>query len=65
MNILNSYVIDDTLIVELCGEGKAKNGNQYNNEYCWIIEFDHDKIISITAYLDTLLLDNILMENEK
>ncbi|MCP3943147.1 MAG: hypothetical protein GY710_16890 [Desulfobacteraceae bacterium] len=64
LQILNTYFTDDTLIIEIQGEGKAKNANHYNNEYCWFIKFEDDKIIKITAYLDTLLLDTILINNE-
>jgi ketosteroid isomerase-like protein len=65
MHILDSYVDNDTLIVEMRGEIKAKNGEDYNNEYCWIFKFINDKITSITAYYDSLLVNKTLIANEK
>ena len=65
MHILEIYVAGNTLIVEMRGEVKAKNGQDYNNEYCWIFKFnDNNKIVSITAYYDSLLVNKTLAENE-
>lgn len=60
MHILDTYIDDDVLIVEMKGEAKTKNGQDYNNDYCWIFKFANDKIVSITAYYDSLLVNKIL-----
>ena len=58
--VKNYYSCKQTLILELEGKMKTIDCRDYNNQYCWIIEIDGNHIISITAYLDTLLLDKIL-----
>jgi len=60
MHILNTYTDKDVLIVEMKGEVKAKSGDDYNNDYCWIFKFANEKIISVTAYYDSLLVNKIL-----
>ena len=64
MHIINTYTDDNVLIVEMKGEVKAKNSQDYNNDYCWIFKFANEKIISVTAYYDSLLVNKILNENE-
>ncbi|KAF2119454.1 hypothetical protein BDV96DRAFT_642478 [Lophiotrema nucula] len=53
-------------VVELRGLGGVlKNGNSYNNEYCWVTRFNEEgKIISVRAYLDTAKLRDALEGNE-
>ncbi len=63
LQVIHSYTTENSLILELQGDMQTKSGKCYNNEYCWIIRFNDDKIVSITAYLDTLLLDNILLDD--
>lgn len=65
MHILDTYVDHDALIVEMHGEVKAKNGQDYNNDYCWIFKFNNNKVIKLTAYYDSLLVNKTLNENEK
>lgn len=64
MHILGTYVADDVLIVEMRGEVKTKSDSDYNNEYCWIFKFNDNKVFSITAYYDSLLVNKTLSENE-
>ncbi len=40
------------------------SGQPYHNQYCWIIKTDKEKITSITAYLDTLLLERVINQEE-
>ncbi|KAF2732301.1 hypothetical protein EJ04DRAFT_470328 [Polyplosphaeria fusca] len=53
-------------VVELRGiGGLLKNGNAYNNEYCWVVQFDeHGRITAVRAYLDTAKLRDALEMNE-
>ena len=60
MRILDTYIDNNVLVVEMRGEAKTKDGQDYNNDYCWIFKFANDKIISITAYYDSLLVNKIL-----
>ena len=60
MHILDTFFDYVVFIVEMNGEAKTKNGQDYNNDYCWIFKFANDKIVSITAYYDSLLVNKIL-----
>ncbi|MCK4608886.1 MAG: hypothetical protein KAT71_05360 [Gammaproteobacteria bacterium] len=60
MHILDAYVAGNVFIVEMRGEVKTKRGRNYNNEYCWIFKFDGKKIASVTAYYDSLLVNQTL-----
>ncbi len=64
MHILNTYVDGNTFIVEMHGEVKTKNQQDYNNDYCWIFKFNNNKVASLTAYYDSLLVNKTLKENE-
>ena len=43
----------DTVIVEMTNRGKARNGNDYENEYCFVFELEGGKIRRIREYVDT------------
>jgi uncharacterized protein len=47
------YCDGDTVIVELTNRGKASNGKQYENEYCFVFELENGKVRRIREYLDT------------
>lgn len=38
---------------ETNGRGKLRNGNEYNNLYCWVIEVRDDKVCAIREYMDS------------
>lgn len=60
MEILNSYVTDTAMIIEMKGSAKLKAGGTYNNEYCWILHFENEQLIAVTAYYDSLLVNQTL-----
>ena len=43
----------DTVVCETRGTGKLKNGKDYNNVYCWVIELKDGKIFAIREYMDS------------
>lgn len=51
----------DTVIVELTNTGKAFNGRDYRNEYCFVFEIEGDKIRRIREYVDMLTVKEALM----
>ncbi|HTT74819.1 MAG TPA: nuclear transport factor 2 family protein [Candidatus Binataceae bacterium] len=51
----------DTVIVELTNRGKAFNGKDYENEYCFIFEIENNKIRRIREYVDLLTVKETLM----
>lgn len=64
MHILNTYCDNEkrVFIVEMQGEAKTHMGGNYNNQYCWIFQFDSlfSKVTKLTAYYDGLLVNNTL-----
>jgi|SRR5271163_1540575 len=55
------HAAGDTVIVELTNRGKAFNGKDYENEYCFIFEVESSKIRRIREYVDLLTVKETLM----
>jgi len=51
---------EDCVVVEARGEATTKNGQPYNNTYCWIFRLDGGKVREITEHLDTELVATAL-----
>ena len=49
----NIFCKGDTVCVESRGQGKLRNGNYYNNQYCWVIEIKDDLVYKIREYMDS------------
>lgn len=64
IHILDYYICGQTLIAEMRGDVSTKAGGNYNNEYCWVFHFKDNKVIKLTAYYDSLLVNKTLTENE-
>ena len=65
MHILGTYIDGDTMIVEMRGKAQTKNGGHYNNEYCWIFHFRDNRIVHLTAYYDSLLVNQTLTDQTR
>ena len=52
---------DNTVIVELTNHGKAANGKDYRNEYCFVFEVENDKIRRVREYVDLLTVKETVM----
>jgi len=52
---------DDTVIVELTNRGKAVNGKDYRNEYCFVFELENGKIRRVREYVDLLTVKDTLL----
>ncbi|KAF2260910.1 hypothetical protein CC78DRAFT_570903 [Lojkania enalia] len=51
--------------VEMRGKGVLGDGREYNNEYCWVVSFNEEGLITkVRAYLDTARLQNALKRND-
>jgi ketosteroid isomerase-like protein len=48
------------VVVQARGQAKTKAGDEYNNEYCFIYEFENGRIKEVTEYLDTELVTSAL-----
>src|ERR1700688_1738573 len=51
----------DTVVVELTNTGKAHNGKDYRNEYCFVFEVEGGKIRRIREYVDMLTVKETMM----
>lgn len=55
---------DDIVVVECRGQVRTTEGKDYNNQYCFIVRIADEKIVELTEYLDTALVDNVLGARE-
>jgi len=53
---------DDLVVVEATGRSTTKQGEPYNNTYCWIYRLANGKVRELTEYLDTALVEAALGE---
>ncbi len=50
---------DDRVVLEWQGQTAGKNGQPYNQTYCWVMKIQSGKVIEGIAYLDTELISNL------
>ncbi|HTV92381.1 MAG TPA: nuclear transport factor 2 family protein [Verrucomicrobiae bacterium] len=51
---------DDYVVVESRGRATTKSGNTYNNTYCYVCRFASGRMVEVTEYLDTALVERVL-----
>lgn len=44
------------VVVEHTGRNETPDGRRYDNNYCWVLRFDHGLIREIREYMDTQLV---------
>ncbi len=49
----NIFAKGNVVCVESRGMGKLRNGNTYNNQYCWVIEVKDGLVWKIREYMDS------------
>jgi ketosteroid isomerase-like protein len=60
-NIAESFIAEDDQVVVQCrGQVSTRSGQRYDNEYCFIYRLAGGKLVSLTEYLDTALVDAVL-----
>ncbi len=64
MKINYIYVSTDTAIVEMTSTSVALNGRPYAQRFCWITRFVDGLIVEVRAYLDSVLVQQLIDENE-
>jgi uncharacterized protein len=50
----------DYVVVESRGRVTTKTGKPYNNTYCWVCRLTDGRLRSLTEYMDTQLLSEVL-----
>ena len=56
----NIFGKGNIVCAETHGKGKLRNGNDYANLYCWVIEIRDDQIYAIREYMDSLYVSKIV-----
>lgn len=51
---------DDYVVVECRGSVTTKNGQPYNNRYCYVCRMENGRLKELTDYLDTELVSRVL-----
>jgi uncharacterized protein len=61
-NTAKTFIAErDTVVVECKGDVATKQGNRYDNDYCYVCRFGDDgKLIALTEYMDTALAERVL-----
>lgn len=48
------------VVIEHTGSNQTPDGRRYDNNYCWVLEFDTEgKIVALREYMDTQLVTEI------
>jgi uncharacterized protein len=61
-NTASSLIAEgDTVVVECKGDVITKQGDRYENDYCYVCRFSDDgKLIALTEYMDSALAERVL-----
>jgi ketosteroid isomerase-like protein len=51
---------DDCVVVEARGHNVTKAGEPYPNSYCWVFRLVDGRVVELTEYADTALIDAVL-----
>ena len=60
VTVRNIFADGAHVIVLWDGAARTRHGDAYDNRYVWIFRFDGDRIVEVTAYLDTDLITRVL-----
>lgn len=60
VEVRKMIVEGDTAVVQQRLTATAKNGNDYDNQYCWVYECRDGQIARIEEYVDTLLASRVM-----
>ncbi|KAI0887454.1 uncharacterized protein GGS22DRAFT_198738 [Annulohypoxylon maeteangense] len=56
--------VEEWAVIELTAEARCKNGLVYDQTYSWSTRWKDGKIVEVRTYMDGLLLNKALAENE-
>jgi ketosteroid isomerase-like protein len=51
---------NDVAVVECTGRATMRDGRPYENAYCWVCRLDRGRIVELTEYLDTTVVEAVL-----
>ena len=62
-NTAHRFIAEDHYVVVECrGRVTTKAGKPYNNTYCYVIRLEDGKLLELTDYLDTALVEAALAD---
>lgn len=41
------------------GRGTMHDGTPYDNQYCWVLDIEDERVVAVKAYLDTALVNDL------
>jgi uncharacterized protein len=65
MKVDHIYVSGDIAVVEMTSTSTALNGRPYFQKFCWVTRFVDGSIVEVRAYLDSVLVQQVIDENER
>jgi uncharacterized protein len=65
MKLDHIYVSGDTAIVEMTSTSTALKGRPYRQKFCWVTRLVDGLIVEVRAYLDSVLVQQVIDENER
>jgi uncharacterized protein len=65
MKVDHIYVSGDIAVVEMTSTSTALNGRPYSQKFCWLTRFVDGSIVEVRAYLDSVLVQQVIDENER
>lgn len=51
---------EDVVVIEAQGQVMTKSGQPYNQTYCYVCRLDSGRVVELTEYLDTDLVNQVL-----
>ena len=64
MNLLELIAEKDTVVAKVKGDCLLKNGKPYCNDYVFIFHLKDGKIVELTEYCDSLLIEQAVFGNK-
>jgi uncharacterized protein len=65
LKVDHTLVSGDTAVVEMTQTSTALNGKPFPNTYCWVVRFVDGMITEVRAYVDSVLVKQVIDENER
>jgi uncharacterized protein len=59
------YVSGDTAVVDMTSTSTALNVRPYPQKFCWVTQFVGGLVVEVRAYLDSVLVQQVIDENER
>jgi ketosteroid isomerase-like protein len=65
LKVTHIFVSGDIAVVEMTSTSTTLDGRLWPNTYCWITRFVDGLIVEVRAYLDSVLVQQAIDENER